>query len=83
MENDIVKLIVSGAGVSEANTEYTESRRIQFPAHFRSDNVRRWESSNGYEMFRFNVPGKGFFSVSGVMNRKEFWAQMVLWKDRQ
>ncbi|KAK8831971.1 hypothetical protein WA577_005071, partial [Blastocystis sp. JDR] len=51
MENDIVKLIVSGAGVSEANTEYTESGK--------RDNVRRWESSNGYEMFRFNVPGKG------------------------
>lgn len=66
------------------NTQRVESgRRIQFPAHFRSDNVRRWESSNGYEMFRFNVPGKGYFSVSGVMNRKEFWAQMVLWKDRQ
>lgn len=66
------------------NTQRVESgRRIQFPAHFRSDNVRRWESSNGYEMFRFNVPGKGYFSLYGVTNRKEFWAQMVLWKDRQ
>ena len=66
------------------NTQRVESgRRIQFPVHSRSDNVRRWESSNGYEMFRFNVPGKGYFGLSGVMNRKEFWAQMVLWKDRQ
>lgn len=28
------------------------------------DGVKRWESEEGYEMFRFNVPGKsGFYTV--------------------
>ena len=63
MENDIVKLVVKGAGVSEANTEYVESgKRISCVGHGHSDNVRRWESENGFEMFRFNVPGKGEMS---------------------
>lgn len=26
---------------------------------YNSDGVRRWQSNSGYEMFRFNVPGKG------------------------
>lgn len=66
------------------NTQRVENGTpiLLFP-YLCSDNVRRWESENGYEMFRFNVPGKGIFSKFVVKNRKEFWTPVVLRKGRQ
>ncbi|KAK8806371.1 hypothetical protein WA588_002942, partial [Blastocystis sp. NMH] len=50
MTKEIVAIIASGSGV--------EPKDIVFKPKGERDGVKRWESEEGYEMFRFNVPGK-------------------------